>query len=344
MSSTDKNKLNNVVDNFNYTNFGDSARPDFNTLINTGLYSLYAGSSGVNEQHAPKNLTWFQVYVSKANNYDTYTQQIVIGQHNETYTRVCDGGTWSLWDRLEKKTEADALTARNPRNISSDLSNLIVAVSEQNLEKYGYKIGDYFDGTSQSSNNFRYWLADMDTFYGGYDYYAVESVHHIGIVVDTMQSSQWYISSDITDVGYNQSTLHSYLSGSALDIIKADMIALFGGSTGLEHLLGHTKLWNKLGNWYWLDGNTHSQYIAALTECQLTGAKIWSADNFQQGEGHKHLQIFDKYCYNQIFGWKHIWLRSIQSSSAACRAYDAGDVDIHGVTYSLGAVGLILFH
>ena len=236
------------------------------------------------------------------------------------------------------------LSDRTPRDITNDLSRLTTAVSEQNLEKYGYKIGDYFMGTSQINNNFRYWLADMDTFYGGYDYYAVESVHHIGIVVDTMQSSQWYTSSDITDVGYNQSTLHSYLSGSALDIIKADMIALFGGSTGLEHLLGHTKLWNKLGIWHWSDENTHSQYIAALTECQLAGAKIWSADNYQQGEGHKQLNLFVKYCFNQIFGWTWIWLRSIASSGGAVLAYDHGRVDEFDVTYSGRAAGLILFH
>jgi len=236
------------------------------------------------------------------------------------------------------------LSDHTPRDITNDLSRLTTAVSEQNLEKYGYKIGDYFMGTSQASNNFRYWLADMDTFYGGYDQYAVESVHHIGIVVDTMQSSQWYTSSDITDVGYNQSTLHSYLSGSALDIIKADMIALFGGSTGLEHLLGHTKLWNKLGNWYWSDENTHSQYIAALTECQLAGAKIWSADKYQQGEGHKQLNLFAKYSFNQIFGWTWIWLRSIASSVSAVDADSVGFVREDGVTYSGRAAGLILFH
>lgn len=236
------------------------------------------------------------------------------------------------------------LSDRTPRDITNDLSRLTTAVSEQNLEKYGYKIGDYFMGISQVSNNFRYWLADMDTFYGGYDYYAVESVHHIGIVVDTMQSSQWYTSSDITDVGYNQSTLHSYLSSSALDIIKADMIALFGGTTGLEHLLGHTKLWNKLGTWYWSDENTHSQYIAALTECQLAGAKIWSADNYQQGEGHKQLNLFAKYCFNQIFGWTWIWLRSIASSGLAVHAGDSGYVGENGVAYSSRAAGLILFH
>lgn len=340
MSSADKSKLNNVVDNFNYA--GTAASTDLNTLTSPGVRTVNV--TGRSAQHSPELYGWYQVFITNANGDTNYVQQMAVHNDGNIYTRISSNGTWSSWDRLEKKTETDALTARNPRNISSDLSNLITAVSEQNLEKYGYKIGDYFDGTSQSSNNFRYWLADMDTFYGGYDYYAVESVHHIGIVVDTNTNSQWYTGSDITDVGYNDSTLHAYLSGTALNIVKADMIALFGGSTGLEHLLGHTKLWNKLGTWYWSDENTHSQYIAALTECQLAGTRIWSADNFQQGEGHKQLNLFVKYCFSQIFGWKYIWLRSIQSSSLACGADHGGLVAHYGVTDSLGAVGLILFH
>lgn len=341
MSSADKSKLNNVVDNFNYTNLLGTV--DLNTVTDNGTYSVYISDAAA--QHAP-DTGYFTVTAIRFDNNEQFVFQII--NHNATgtptYMRRCSGGIWENWERFVKESDTDAITARNPRNISSDLSNLITAVSEQNLEKYGYKIGDYFDGTSQSSNNFRYWLADMDTFYGGYDYYAVESVHHIGIVVDTNTNSQWYTGSDITDVGYNDSTLHAYLSGTVLNIVKADMIALFGGSTGLEHLLGQTKLWNKLGTWYWSDENTHSQYIAALTEAQLTGTRIWSADNFQQGEGHKHLKIFDKYCYNQIFGWKHIWLRSISSSSGACGALNHGDVNYRGVTASIGAVGLILFH
>lgn len=236
-----------------------------------------------------------------------------------------------------------AITNEIPQDISNRLSNLCTAVAEQNLEKYGYKIGDYFRGKSQQ-NNYVYRIADMDTFYGGYDYFVTKNTHHIALVVDTLTDSQWHNEYDISNVGYESSTLHGYLSGTVLNVIKADMIALFGGSTGFEHLLGQTKLWNKLGAWDWSDTNTQSQYISALTEAQLAGMKIWSADKYQQGEGHKQLKLFSKYCFNQIFGWNTIWLRSISGSVGACSASDSGFISESGVTENNRAVGIILFH
>ena len=60
-------------------------------------------------------------------------------------------------------TKINNNTRRTRRNITSDLANLTTAIAEQNLAKYGYAIGDYFVGAS----GYYYYLADMDTNYGG---------------------------------------------------------------------------------------------------------------------------------------------------------------------------------
>ena len=245
--------------------------------------------------------------------------------------------------RLPDGTEYDIKAIADscsPNNITSIIANLPTAISEQNLKKYGYKIGDYFERTD-GARTYRYWLADMDTFYGGYDNYAILATHHIGIVVDTGATSTWNDSADISSVNYSNCTLHNYLKGTVLNNIKVDLIALFGGSTGLEHLLSHQKLTAGIGTWGWVT----NQYISALTELQIYGAPMRSVDELQQGEGDKKLEIFNLYKYNRLFGNISIWLRSITDSSNACAAHADGIANRDPVTAgSYRAAGLILFH
>ena len=229
-----------------------------------------------------------------------------------------------------------SLTSRAPRDITSDLTNLSTAISEQNLEKYGYKIGDYFTGT-----NYKYWLADLDTFYGGYNSYAVVGTHHIGIIVDTLTTSAYLASGTLS--GYSTSTLHTFLTGTALPKIKADLKALFGGSTGAEHLIAHDKLYNTVSSWGWSSSNTKSEYISAPTEVQFVGCPIWSGNEYQQGEGDKQLELFRKYKYNAIFGNTSVWTRSIYSASIASILNSYGRANNCSLTDTLRAVGLILF-
>ena len=232
-----------------------------------------------------------------------------------------------------KATEKD----RTRNNITNRLSYLSTAVSEQNLEKYGYNIGDYFVGAS----GYYYYLADMDTFYGGYNNNAVINTHHIGIVVDTKANSKWLATGTVT--GYESSDLHKYLKGTALDNIKSDFITLFGGSTGLEHLLGHKKMFstNTSGAWGW---STNNEYISALTEVQLCGCVLWSMNKYQQGEAGLQLELFRKYRWNEIYGNTWIWLRSLAASAYACNALADGFVADASVTSQARATGLILFH
>ncbi len=228
-----------------------------------------------------------------------------------------------------------ATTDSRARNdISSRLSELSSAISEQNLGKYGFKVGDYFKGKS----GYTYILADMDTFYGGYDAYAVTKTHHIGVLVDTHAPTQWSLNGSTT-TGYAGSNLHLFLSAVAMESIKTDLADLT--KDGWEkHLLSHQAMYTNSANaGTWFDG----QYISALSETQVFGSEVWAASGFHMGEANKKLEIFDKYRYNEIFNNNTIWLRGFQSGSTACTAEYSGSAGIGTASGVCDAVGLILY-
>lgn len=227
------------------------------------------------------------------------------------------------------------LGSRTRTNITNNLSNLSQAVAEQNLEKYGYSIGDYFTGAS----GYEYTLADMDTYYGGYNSNAVVSRHHIGILVNTKQQSKYQESGNVTS--YADSTLHSFLTTTVLDKVKSDFTTLFGNWN--NHLLAHNLLNNAIGGWgtpTWIENN----YIEALTEVQIYGSRVFGADNYQTGIGCKKLTVFDKFRYNQILGNIWSWLYSLSSASSACNASANGNASNHVVDSPSSVVALILFY
>ena len=233
--------------------------------------------------------------------------------------------------------EVVGVLGRTRRDITSDLANLTTAIAEQNLEKYGYKIGDYFIGPS----GYQYNLADMDSYYGGYNAYAVVGTHHCGIVVDTKSTCQWLSSGTATS--YSASDLHAFLKGTVLNNIKSDMIALFGGTTGLEHLLSHTELDNGPDGWGTTWDGLANTYICALSESQVYG-NVWSANGYQTGTANKKLELFSKYRFNEIFGNISIHLRSLRSDYYPCHANSYGRAGDWDLTDSGLACGLILFH
>ena len=240
----------------------------------------------------------------------------------------------------EYATVAYNLNRRTRNNITSNLANLPTAVSEQNLGKYGYSIGDYFTGAS----GYTYILADSNTFRGTSTPYCINA-NHLGIVVDTHAQSQWH-SENAATVGYNGSVLHNYLKTTVLDTIKSDFKTLFGGSTGLEHLYSHYKLLTTAtANWAWQS----DQYISALTCTQVDAGSQWTANGFQEGEASKSLELFRKYKWTEIFGNEYPWLRNISnydnsSASFACGVDNGGYLSGYGVTDSYFVVGLINFH
>ena len=228
-------------------------------------------------------------------------------------------------------------TRRTRRNITSDLSNLITAIAEQNLEKYGYAIGDYFVGAS----GYYYYLADMNTNYGGYNSYAVVDTNHCGIVVDTKSTCKWLESGSVTN--YSSSTLHSFLTNTVLPNIKSDITALFGDWE--NHLLKRTELDNAIGSWGTTWDGLKDCLICAMTEVQVYGNRIFGADGYQTGTGCKALELFRKYRFNEIFGNVAIWLKSLISNSNPCYASSSGGISyLQPVSVSFQASGLILFH
>lgn len=227
-------------------------------------------------------------------------------------------------------------TRRTRRNITSDLANLTTAIAEQNLEKYGYAIGDYFVGAS----GYYYYLADMDTNYGGYTNQAVVNTHHCGIVVDTKSTCQWLSEGTVTN--YSSSTLHSFLTNTALPNIKSDIAALFGDWE--SHLLKRTEIDNAIGGWGTAWEGLKDCLICAITEVQMYGSRIFGADGNQTGTGCKALELFRKYRFNEIYGNTAVWLKSIISDSFACVANRDGGAGLASVSGSARASGLILFH
>lgn len=222
---------------------------------------------------------------------------------------------------------------RTRKNITNNLANLSTAIAEQNLEKYGYTIGDYFVGAS----GYTYHLADMDCNYGGYNSCAVVSTHHCGVVVDTHATSKW--ADSVTN--YSSSILHTYLSGTVLNNIKSDFNALFGGWS--NHLIARTELDNSVGGWGTTWEGLANCLICAMTEVQVYGSRVFGCDGFQTGTGSKPLELFMKYRFNEIYGNTWIWLKSLYSASNACYANYRGVASFNSVGFSSRVSGLILF-
>lgn len=251
-------------------------------------------------------------------------------------TTACSAGSWSTNSLcFTQDTLTNAVSSLNndlnelqrlPQQITYDATKLASAVAEQNLEKYGYVIGDWWT----DSNGYKYVLADLDTWYGGYSSYAILDYHHIAIVVITNQTSIW---GSNTNSGYNGSTVQSYLQGTVLPEVKA--------SLGSSHIGSHHKLFTTaLSSWSWQTGKE----ISALTEIQVNGSKVWSLNGYQNGEGDRQLEVFRRYHYTIVWGQQHVWGRSLYSASDACFWGSNGIAICDGLSPHRGVVGLIIWH
>ena len=236
----------------------------------------------------------------------------------------------------ELNTNLSNIARRTRRNITSDLTNLPIAIAEQDLAKYGYIIGDYFVGAS----GYYYYLADMNTNYGGYNSLAVVNTKHCGIVVDTKASCSWLSEGAVTN--YSSSTLHSFLTDTALPNIKSDIATLFGDWE--SHLLNRTEIDNSIGGWGTNWEGLKNCLICAMSEVQMCGSRIFGVDGHQTGTCCKELELFRKYRFNEIYGNTAVWLKSLFSTSSACGVGGGGIVDSNSVSASRRASGLILFH
>lgn len=328
----------------------DSAYSDATTfktaLQNSNAQLVYEKATPTTEQSTPFTNPQI-VYSDGTEEYiDTRDVPIPVG-HESEYIDIPEWMENKYFNDVRRQASegentkqiVNIINSRTRENITNRLGDLPKAVAEQNLEKYGYKIGDYFERVD-GNRTYTYIIADYNTFKGTLTPYCL-TTNHIGIVVDTKVTSQWY-SGDASSVGYNGSTLHTYLKGTVLDNIKSDFIALFGGSTGLEHLLSHSKLLTTaLANWGW----QANQYISALSEVQTIGSVVWGANGYQTGEASKKLELFDKYKWTELFESRYPWLRDLYTSTSACFLYDRGNELDGGVTNgNIYVIGLINFY
>ena len=228
----------------------------------------------------------------------------------------------------------------------SELTRLSSAVAEQNLEKYGFKVGDSFTiGTRD------YVIAGLNPMKGTSTPYRLTE-NHVGLIVIPHTTQKWnesgntYTGGDGRGAGYANSDLHHYLVNTLLPTVQQDL--------GSSHVLAHNKLLsnavnqtgtNKMGSatgcsssWGWV-----SSYISALSEVQVYGATVWSSSGFDTGEACRQLDVFRVYNHTEIFGGEYPWLRDVVSASAAAFAHSFGDANFNAASSAYYVAALVLF-
>lgn len=231
---------------------------------------------------------------------------------------------------------------RNPRDATSIVSNLSLAVHHAELARYGFNVGDWFDAT-----NYRYFIAGYNPFRGNRSSASDPAssicldVDHIALIFSVGQL-KWHDSgTSVMNVGYAGSDYQNYLESTVMDNVKADMIELFEGETGLEYLREITKYFRRNDDEPSLSRDRH-KYISALTERQVYGSAIYSKDQLQTGEAYNQLEIFQKYLpVMSLEGG--FWLRDIASSSSACCVDDTGMPSTDSFKNQRNGAAMILF-
>lgn len=231
---------------------------------------------------------------------------------------------------------------RNPRDATSIVSNLSLAVHHAELARYGFNVGDWFDAT-----NYRYFIAGYNPFRGNRSSASDPAssicldVDHIALIFSVGQL-KWHDSgTSVMNVGYAGSDYQNYLESTVMDNVKADMIELFEGETGLEYLRETTKYFRRNDDEPSLSRDRH-KYISALTERQVYGSAIYSKDQLQTGEAYNQLEIFQKYLpVMSLEGG--FWLRDIASSSSACCVDDTGMPSTDSFKNERNGAAMILF-
>lgn len=231
---------------------------------------------------------------------------------------------------------------RNPEDVTDIVENLSLAIHHATLPRYGFEIGDWFVAT-----HYKYFIAGYNPFRGNRSGAADPAssicldVDHVALIF-SVGPIKWHDSdTSVMDVGYAGSDYQAYLETTVMDNVKADMIELFEGETGLEYLRDITKYFRGSDDETSLTRKRHV-YISALTERQVFGSTIYSKDPLQSGEAYGQLEIFQKYLpVNGLEGG--FWLRDIASETTACCINDTGlpGTDVFGSERN--GVAMILF-
>jgi hypothetical protein len=247
----------------------------------------------------------------------------------------------------ELTTKINALTRRT-RLSDFDLATLKLAVADQNLEKYGLKVGDY-----KTINGHDYVIAGLNPMKGTSTPYRL-TINHVGLIVIPHTTQKWnesgntYTGADGRGAGYLNSDLHYYLKNTLLPLVETDL--------GAANLLGHSKLltnavnqngYNRFGEatgcssgWTW----EASCKICALSEVQVYGSTVWSSSGYDTGEACRQLDVFRHYNHTEIFGGEYPWLRDVVSASYAANADSAGGAGHDTASTAVYVAALILFN
>ena len=253
----------------------------------------------------------------------------------------------ALPTNAELTTKLNALTRRT-RLSDFDLAVLKQAVADQNLEKYGLKVGDY-----KTINGHDYVIAGLNPMKGPSTPYRV-NVNHVGLIVIPHTTQAWnasgntYTGADSRGAGYKNSDLHYYLKNTILPLVETDL--------GAANLLAQYKLLSNAVNqngvnrygeatgcssgWDW----EADCKICALSEIQVYGSVVWSSSGFDTGEACRQLDVFRHFNHTEIFGGEYPWLRDVVSASYAARARGYGDATYDPASYAHYVAALILFN
>ena len=253
----------------------------------------------------------------------------------------------ALPTNADLNTKFYALT-RHTRLTDFDLNVLKQAVADQNLEKYGLKVGD-----QKTINGHTYVIAGLNPMKGTSTPYRV-AANHVGLIVIPHTTQAWNVSgntstgADSRGAGYMNCDLHYYLKNTLLPLVETDL--------GAANLIGHSKLLtnavnttgiNRYGDatgcssgWGW-EVNCK---ICALSEVQVYGGTVWSSSGYDTGEACRQLDVFQAYSHTEIFGGEYPWLRDVVSASYAASAPYAGSADSRTASIAYCVAALILFH
>ena len=239
-------------------------------------------------------------------------------------------------------------------------ANLKRAAADQNLERYGLKVGDYLN-----YNGHDYVIAGLNTMRGSYSPYRL-TTDHVGLIViphttqawnvsgNTYQSTYTYATSGGTwtagaGAGYANSDLHHYMTETLLPMVKTDLDSYASGILKHHKLYSNavnTSGYNRFGSaggcsssWAWYE----NQEICALSEVQVYGSIVWSSSGYDTGEACRQLDVFRVYNMNEIFGWEYPWLRDVASASLACLVGDVGRANVGSASFAFYVAALILF-
>ena len=264
----------------------------------------------------------------------------------------------------EEKLKLDTIRRRTRKlwDKATFISTLKKAVADQDLEKYGMRVGDYCT-TTNNGKTYNYVIAGLNTMKGTSTPYRL-NYNHIGIIVDTNDTHAWNSSNSTSTSQNTHSTDGTWTTGTAAagyascDLqyyLETTVLPYVEGDLGSNNIKSHYKLYsiavntsgyNRFGNaggcsssWAWYA----NQKICALSEVQVYGSIVWSSSGYDTGEACRQLDVFRVYNMNEIFEGRYPWLRDIASASVACFVDGRGTANCSDAAITRYVAALILF-